>query len=80
MRDPTDNPGLEEQGVHLEGVFLIHLCAFHWGFWAVVFSLGAFPDKALRYNTRNQSVGELISEEHKRTFNTEQSATKWDSK
>lgn len=80
MRGPTDNPGLEEQDVHLEGVFLMHLCAFHWGCRAVVCSLGAFPDKELRYKTRNQSVGELISEEHKRTFNTERSATKWDSK
>lgn len=43
-------------------------------------ALGTFPNKRLGYENKNQSVGELVSEDNKRTFNIEQSATDSDSK
>lgn len=57
------------------GIPLLHL-SFPLSCLAMILTdLGMFPNKRLGYRNKSQSMGELVSEENKRTFNTEQPAT-----
>lgn len=62
------------------GIARLLLCVFLLSCLAMILTdLGMFPNKRLEYNSKNQRMGELVSEEDKRTFHIEQQATKWDS-